>query len=144
MSKHVPGSSSVCIHSVCISLGHRRQKLGLGLVKEYVSRLSPSDDSKPAPYARILLIAHEELCGFYEKAGFEWVGKSAVMHGAKPWFEMRKVLKPEQPLLVARSSSRPGIPSNPESTQGGSLAAIPTYPHIMQAFADKNNVSRPV
>ncbi|TBU21508.1 hypothetical protein BD311DRAFT_812246 [Dichomitus squalens] len=48
MSKHVPGSSSVCIHSVCVALEHRRQKVGLGSFQEYVSRLSTSrNDSKP-------------------------------------------------------------------------------------------------
>ncbi|TBU28857.1 hypothetical protein BD311DRAFT_627114, partial [Dichomitus squalens] len=94
MSKHIPGSSLVCIHSVCVALEHRRQKVGLGLLQEYVSRLSTSrNDSKPD--ARILLISHEELRSFYEQAGFEWVGQSAVVHGSQPWFEMRKEFQPQ-------------------------------------------------
>ncbi|KAM5537051.1 hypothetical protein V8D89_009197 [Ganoderma adspersum] len=120
MSKHVPGSPSVCVHSVCISQEYRHQKLGLGLVKEYVSRLSSNNDSRPAPYARILLIAHEELRGFYEKAGFEWVGLSAVVHGARPWFEMRKLLKPDQPQT---SNSNPDIAESQTLSISGSTEA---------------------
>lgn len=40
----------------------------------------------------MLLITHEELRTLYEKAGFVWLGKSAVVHGAKPWYEMRRDL----------------------------------------------------
>ncbi|TBU39431.1 hypothetical protein BD309DRAFT_872332, partial [Dichomitus squalens] len=102
MSKHVPGSSLVCIHSVCIALEHHRQKVGLGLLQEYVSRLSTSrNDSKPD--ARILLISHEELRSFYEQAGFEWVGQSAVVHGSQPWFEMRKEFQPQSKCPSASS-----------------------------------------
>ena len=31
----------------------------------------------------------EPLIGFYEAGGFALVGKSDVVHGADPWFEMR-------------------------------------------------------
>ncbi|PCH38955.1 Mss4-like protein [Wolfiporia cocos MD-104 SS10] len=89
MSNHVPGAPSVCIHSVCIDLAHRRRGIALGLLKEYTRRLGVA-----GTYDRILLIAHEELRELYERAGFEWVGRSAVVHGARPWYEMRRVLKP--------------------------------------------------
>ena len=34
-------------------------------------------------------VAQEALIGFYKSGGFELVGKSAVVHGADPWYEMR-------------------------------------------------------
>jgi ribosomal protein S18 acetylase RimI-like enzyme len=89
MSTHVPSSTSVCIHSACISPPHQRKGIGLGLLREYLSRLSES-----ALYERVLLLAHAELRPFYEKAGFEWVGKSDVVHGSRPWFEMRMIIGP--------------------------------------------------
>ncbi|TFK37017.1 acyl-CoA N-acyltransferase [Crucibulum laeve] len=92
MSKHVPNSSSVCIHSVCVALSHRRKGVGLRLLKEYVSRLEAARKNGPESYDRILLITHEELRPFYEKAGFEWLGKSNVVHGSKPWYGMSKNL----------------------------------------------------
>ncbi|TFK93406.1 acyl-CoA N-acyltransferase [Polyporus arcularius HHB13444] len=109
MSKHVPGSKSVCIHSVCVAPEHRRKHVALDLLKEYVRRLEETGQ-----YDRILLIAHEELRPLYEKAGFEFVGRSAVVHGARPWFEMRKDL----------SSTGSAPPSNPSGqAQGQALPA---------------------
>lgn len=91
MSTHVSGSQSVCIHSICVAREHRRKGIAVGLLKEYASRLQKAA-SEGAPYQRILLISHEDLMELYGKAGFETVGKSAVVHGSRPWFEMRKVL----------------------------------------------------
>ncbi|OCH88018.1 Mss4-like protein [Obba rivulosa] len=96
MSTHVVGGTSVCIHSVSVAPEQRGRGVALGLLKEYVSRLEAAAQSG-AGYQRILLIAHEEMKGLYEKAGFEWVGLSPVVHGSRPWFEMRKVLSLQPP-----------------------------------------------
>jgi hypothetical protein len=91
MSKHIPSSSSVCIHSVCVSSQHRRKHIALNLLMEYISRLEAAREAGK-PYQRVLLITHEPLRQLYERAGFEWVGKSSVVHGSEPWYEMRKTL----------------------------------------------------
>ncbi|KAI0717435.1 acyl-CoA N-acyltransferase [Cerioporus squamosus] len=101
MSKHVPSSKSVCIHSVCVAPDHRRRHVALNLLKEYARRLEET-----GKYERILLIAHEELRALYEKAGFEFIGRSAVVHGARPWFEMRKDLS----SAGSAAASGPGTP----------------------------------
>jgi len=61
--------------------------------------LETASASGVAKYDRILLLTHEELKSFYEMAGFEWVGPSDVVHGSRPWFEMRRNLttNPETP-----------------------------------------------
>lgn len=92
MSTHVPGASSVCIHSVCVAPEYRRRGIALRLLKEYISTL---DNATNTPYTRILLIAHDDLVPLYEKAGFTLVGPSKVQHGARPWFEMRRDLGKE-------------------------------------------------
>ncbi|KAJ7678228.1 acyl-CoA N-acyltransferase [Mycena polygramma] len=92
MSTHVPGASSVCIHSVCVSPACRRQGVALRLLQEYIARLEAAYREKSVPYQRVLLITHEWLRPLYEKAGFEWLGPSAVVHGSQPWYEMRIVL----------------------------------------------------
>jgi len=92
MSKHVPGSSSVCIHSVCVAKEYQRKGLGLALLTEYMKRIEEAKTNGAVNYERILLITHEPLRTFYEKAGFEWMGKSPVVHGPEPWFEMRRLL----------------------------------------------------
>lgn len=105
MSTHVPNSSSVCIHSVCVSATHRKQGTGLRLLKEYISRLQNARKAGQ-PYQRVLLITHEELRSFYEKAGFEWLGASSVVYGTKPWYDMQLNLT-DEPTQSEISASTP-------------------------------------
>ena len=58
--------------------------MGLSLLREYVDRIRAYGG-----YKRVLLMAHEELIGFYQQAGFTLAGKSAVQHGSREWFELR-------------------------------------------------------
>ncbi|CAL1711100.1 unnamed protein product [Somion occarium] len=106
MSTHVPSSPSVCIHSICVSATHRRKRIAVGLLKAYISRLEQAHIDG-APYERILLITHEELRPLYEKAGFEFVGPSAVVHGSRPWFEMRRVLEASSSVSSPPSQALP-------------------------------------
>ncbi|KAI0659152.1 acyl-CoA N-acyltransferase [Cubamyces menziesii] len=117
MSTHVPGSPSICIHSVCVDPEHRRKYVGLHLVKEFVSRAERAARAG-ASYERILLIAHEELRGFYEKAGFEWVGLSAVVHGSRPWYEMRKELRATDAPPLSSASGRQPLAQSSSEPQG--------------------------
>jgi hypothetical protein len=114
MSQHISSSSSVCIHAVCISPDYRGKGLGVRLLREYITRLeSATRDDGSRSYERALLITHEELRHFYEEAGFEWLGKSDVVHGSRPWFEMRKVLgtgvASTSPSEVQSQSLPPGV-----------------------------------
>ncbi|RPD65432.1 acyl-CoA N-acyltransferase [Lentinus tigrinus ALCF2SS1-7] len=125
MSKHVPGSKSVCIHSVCVAPQHRRKHVALNLLKDYIRRLEEA-----GKYDRVLLIAHEELRGLYEKAGFEWDGLSAVVHGSRPWFEMRKDLT---------SAEAAAAPDASAQAQGQALPA-----GLWEALAHQSTRTRPV
>lgn len=106
MATHVPGSTSVCIHSVCVAASHRRQGIAVGLLKEYIARLEDA-----GTYERVLLITHEHLRGLYEKAGFEWLGPSAVRHGAKPWFEMKRELRAQPAPSTSDTVAQPSVPA---------------------------------
>ncbi|KAG6890031.1 hypothetical protein C0995_012488 [Termitomyces sp. Mi166 len=86
MSTHVPSSSSVCIHSVCVSPEHRHKGVASNLLETYIAKLK-----ERAKYARVLLITKEGTRELYEKAGFEWIGISGVVHGKDKWHEMRIV-----------------------------------------------------
>ncbi|KAL1944064.1 hypothetical protein VTO73DRAFT_3882 [Trametes versicolor] len=108
METHVPGSPSICIHSVCVDPAHRRKRVGLDLLKEFVAQAELAA-AEGAGYERILLITHDELHDFYTQAGFEYVGLSMVVHGARPWSEMRKELR------GAHQAPAPAPP--PETTQ---------------------------
>ncbi|KAF8234512.1 acyl-CoA N-acyltransferase [Tricholoma matsutake] len=107
MSNHNSKGTSVCIHGVCVVPARRRERIGLHLLDEYVTRQAASTNEVGEPLERIILITHEELRPFYEKAGFEWLGKSEVVHGSLPWYEMRKILRSSS-SVDARSI--PGLP----------------------------------
>jgi len=123
MSTHDPTGTSVCIHSVCVASAYRRRGIATLLLKEYISRLQHNSNNDKPKYDRILLIAHDDLRALYEGAGFEWVGPSAVVHGARPWFEMQK-------LLVDPSSKSTG--PQLQAAEPEALTSIP--PDIMQAL----------
>ena len=91
MTTHDSEGKTICIHSVCVDPGHQRQKVGSALLEEYIRRWTDG------PYDGISLIAHEELVDFYVAAGFKLIGKSGVVHGSKPWFELRYSLQPHIP-----------------------------------------------
>ncbi|KAI0071309.1 acyl-CoA N-acyltransferase [Panus rudis PR-1116 ss-1] len=112
MSKHIPASSSVCIHSVCVHPDYRRKGIAVNLLKEYIRRLEEAKRKGTVPYERILLIVHEELRGLYEKAGFDWVGPSQVVHGSRPWFEMRRTLaQADASSAFPSTSPNQGLPA---------------------------------
>lgn len=126
MSTHVPNSPSVCIHSVCVAPSHQRQGVGLSLLKEYIARLERARAEGSANYSRVLLISHDNLRGFYEKARFKWLGKSNVVHGSKPWYEMRRDLESAQ-----------GVMESPVQTLEGNQT-IP--PGVLEALQRRKDV----
>jgi len=88
---------------------YQRKGIGLALLKEYVKRLQAAASAGTATYERVLLIAHVDLIPFYEKAGFELIGKSDVVHGPRPWFELRIDLPHPHPSQPSASQLPPGV-----------------------------------
>ncbi|KAF9646296.1 acyl-CoA N-acyltransferase [Thelephora ganbajun] len=91
MTTHDPEGKTICIHSVCVDPGYQRRKVGSALLEEYIRRW------RDGPYDGISLIAHEELINFYVAVGFKLIRKSEVVHGSKPWFELRYSLQSHIP-----------------------------------------------
>jgi len=140
MSEHVPGGSSVCIHSVCVSSDHRRKGIGLALIEEYIARLERGNTDGSWSYRCLLLITHDHLRGFYEHAGFKWSGKSNVVHGSKPWYEMRRELQ-TGPFNTAMDSPQ-NFSSQTQQLQHGILAALQRRPntvHLSRLLSDFPN-----
>jgi guanine nucleotide exchange factor len=110
MSQHEAGGSSVCIHSVCVDSSYRRKGVASKMLEEYTKRLS-----KDLTVCQLLLIAHEELVQLYEKAGFEYKGKSIVEHGNRPWFELRRILQQSTSSVSPALLEALSKPSEPKS-----------------------------
>lgn len=123
MGTHEPHGPSVCIHAVVVQQAHQRRGVALALLKEYVNRLQGAENEG---YEKVLLICHEELRDLYEKAGFEYVGPSEVVHGTKAWIELRIDLK------AARQQS--GIESSLPSDLGLGQSLPPDVLQALQGF----------
>ena len=85
MEQHEAGTSSVCIHSVCVDKRWRRRGVARAALAEYVRRCG---DGSFVNVKRAMLICKEHLIPLYKGAGFTLVGPSAVVHGQDPWFDM--------------------------------------------------------
>ncbi|KNZ75875.1 hypothetical protein J132_00888 [Termitomyces sp. J132] len=109
MSSHVPSSASVCIHSVCVAPEHRHKGVASNLLKTYIAKLK-----EKGQYTRVLLITKEGMRGFYEKAGFEWMGISGVVHGKDKWHEMRILFDTYTPHGDSASVAPPEVPKTVE------------------------------
>ncbi|THH16313.1 hypothetical protein EW146_g4318 [Bondarzewia mesenterica] len=125
MSTHIPTSTSVCIHGVCVHPSYLRQGIATALLKEYLHRLAVANDTSRGKtvYERVLLIAHEEMRGLYEGAGFEWAGKSEVIHGSQPWYEMRWIV-PSIQLLASSVLPEPALEPPSSVSQADIWAAL--------------------
>lgn len=88
-------------------------------MKEYISRLRARAEAGSVPYERIVLLAHDNLVPFYESCGFKNLGKSDVVHGSLPWYEVRVDLKRK---TVASSTTSPiavtSLAAAPSAQQG--------------------------
>ena len=93
MSTHDPNGTLLCVHSVVVSPAHRRKGLALAMLATYLARLrdeNAKDSEKTVKEVRLL--CKENLKALYQKAGFDLVGISSVVHGKDQWFEMKALL----------------------------------------------------
>ncbi|KXN81928.1 hypothetical protein AN958_03394 [Leucoagaricus sp. SymC.cos] len=100
MSVHVPSSPSICVHSVVLLESYRKKGIGIQMLREYLLRIqrqnsTPQGENLLGKPQRVLLVTHDNVRPFYEKAGFICKGKSDVVLGAGVWYEMSFDLKPK-------------------------------------------------
>ncbi|GAA5942111.1 polyamine acetyltransferase [Sporobolomyces koalae] len=86
METHEPAGTYLAIHSVCVSPAHRRQGIAKTMLNDYVATFA--QPTRAHPLQGIRLIAKENLVAMYEHAGFVSRGKSKVVHGQDPWYEL--------------------------------------------------------
>lgn len=84
MNKHIPSGKSVCIHSVVVKSEHRRKGIALRLLNKYTQTVASGQED----VTQILLICKSSLIPLYTRAGFTLRGKSDVVHGKDPWYEL--------------------------------------------------------
>ena len=137
MDEHDPAGSSVCVHAVCVSREHRRKGIALNLLKEYIAKLETARQGG-ASYERVLLITHEPMRQLYERAGFEWLGPSAVVHGPDPWFEMRRLLSPASETQAVPAGLWEALQRASNRT-GPTAKLLPAFPGGLAEVADQGS-----
>ncbi|KAG0140494.1 hypothetical protein CROQUDRAFT_53166 [Cronartium quercuum f. sp. fusiforme G11] len=98
LTTHQPEGTYVLIHSVCVDVAYRRKGVAKGLLKHYIETCKGSCTA-------LVLVCHPELKALYLAVGFEEIGQSSLVHGQRPWWEMRLDLNPVTPALEAPISN---------------------------------------
>jgi predicted GNAT family N-acyltransferase len=89
MSNHDVNGTMLCVHGVVVAERHRRQGIGLAMMRAYVRDIEARCSER---LASIRLLCKQHLIEFYQSVGFQLLGKSDVEHGQDQWFEMVKYL----------------------------------------------------
>lgn len=126
MSTHDPTGQHAAIHSVVVSPKLKGQGVATALLQEYLKRLRANPR-----YTSAVLISHDNLIPLYQRAGFTLRGKSHVVHGSLPWFELAADVsaaapaKPAQPAVVSPGRSYSEFQQNDlVDTQGKNRHAL--------------------
>ncbi|KZZ89220.1 Acyl-CoA N-acyltransferase [Moelleriella libera RCEF 2490] len=80
---HQRAGKTVALHALAVSPAHQRAGLGTNLVKQYIGLMGQLGGVE-----RISILTYDRLVPFYEKLGFELIGKSACNYGGIPWIDM--------------------------------------------------------
>jgi predicted PhzF superfamily epimerase YddE/YHI9/GNAT superfamily N-acetyltransferase len=86
MAVHDPAGATLCIHSVVIAEGLRRQGLAAWLLARYLREVAAGHPH----VARAALLAHADKVALYERVGFASTGPSPVVHGGEVWLGMER------------------------------------------------------
>ncbi|KXS10445.1 acyl-CoA N-acyltransferase [Gonapodya prolifera JEL478] len=91
LTSHDPMGETAAVHSVCVGESWRRRGIALELLAAFAEncRSINQHSASGSKIKRISLIAKQNLVPLYEKAGFILHGKSDVVHGQDPWYELR-------------------------------------------------------
>ncbi|OGM50438.1 arylalkylamine N-acetyltransferase [Aspergillus bombycis] len=79
-----PRGTNIAVHSVAVLPEYQGTGVGNYLVKEYVEYIRNADIEAD----RIVLICHDYLVRFYERAGFKNQGPSLCQFAGGGWFDM--------------------------------------------------------
>ncbi|OCL09286.1 acyl-CoA N-acyltransferase [Glonium stellatum] len=96
---HKEDGRTICLHSLAVLPDYQNQGLGKLLVLAYIERMKSSGVAD-----RIALITYDRLVPFYERLGFEYLGKSEVNYAGGGWNDMVLEFKniPETIKAVSR------------------------------------------
>ncbi len=85
MKVHDPMGKLLAIHSVVVKEEYRNRGIGKRMVRNYIESLKMME--LKYGIEKVVLISKKENLMFYLDCGFSIKGKSAIVHGAEPWYD---------------------------------------------------------
>ena len=82
-----PDGRHLCVLSVAVTAGRRREGIGALLMKALIRQASTDG------LESVILMCEPHLIRFYERLGFVYLGLSPSGHGGLEWHEMKLALK---------------------------------------------------
>lgn len=86
MATHDATGPLLAIHSVVVAEPYRRDGIATAMMKNYIETM----ESMPDGVEKFVVIAKEELLGFYVKCGFSALRPSDIVHGKELWFHLER------------------------------------------------------
>lgn len=86
MATHDATGPLLAIHSVVVAEPYRRDGIATAMMKNYIETM----EAMPDGVDKFVVIAKEELLGFYVKCGFSVLRPSDIVHGKELWFHLER------------------------------------------------------
>ncbi|KAJ2459999.1 hypothetical protein GGF42_001118 [Coemansia sp. RSA 2424] len=87
MGEHDPQGTTACVHSVCVGPQWQRKGVATKLLEKYIEMVREYNREAAFRIARLAMMAREDLVPLYQRAGYQCVGPSQVVHGSEQWFD---------------------------------------------------------
>ena len=120
MATHDATGPLLAIHSVVVSEPYRRHGLGTAMIQNYIQTM----ESMPDGVDKIVLMAKQDLLGFYVKSGFSVLRPSDIVHGKEQWFHLERPKETGVPCWVVDAFAETPGEGNPAA-----VVLLPNEPH---------------
>jgi len=98
MWTHNPNGSLLAIHSVVVEESYRRKGVATAMLTRYLETIQRHVDDDDAGIQSVMLIAKQNLLGFYVNCGFQVIRPSPIVHGRELWYDLERTLVRSRPL----------------------------------------------
>eukprot|EP00587_Corethron_hystrix_P008345 CAMPEP_0113298222 /NCGR_PEP_ID=MMETSP0010_2-20120614/759_1 /TAXON_ID=216773 ORGANISM="Corethron hystrix, Strain 308" /NCGR_SAMPLE_ID=MMETSP0010_2 /ASSEMBLY_ACC=CAM_ASM_000155 /LENGTH=322 /DNA_ID=CAMNT_0000151245 /DNA_START=52 /DNA_END=1020 /DNA_ORIENTATION=- /assembly_acc=CAM_ASM_000155 len=87
MTKNLPDGCLLAVHSVVVREDFRRRSIGTAMLRNYLEQVG-GDDTE-GNVRSVVLLAKQNLLGFYVKCGFVVMRPSPIVHGKELWYKLK-------------------------------------------------------
>ena len=109
MATHDATGPLLAIHSVVVSEPYRRHGIGTALIQNYMQTMESMSDGVD----KVVLMAKQDLLGFYVKCGFSVLRPSDIVHGKEQWFHLERPKETGLPYWVVDAFAETPGEGNP-------------------------------